>query len=86
MIGDILVHKGVRSDKDIVSNGHPTCDRRVDSEINSVTNGRNALSMTPVFLADGAALMDVNVTTQLRPSVNRNAVRVTNVEACANLS
>ena len=42
--------------------------------------------MATVFLADGASLMDVHVTAELRAGVYSNAVRVTNVEAFTNLS
>ena len=75
MIGNILVNKGIGGNKDIVSNGHITCNRRVNTEIYAVTNRRDALSMATVFLADGAPLMDVHVAAQLRADVNSNAVR-----------
>ena len=42
--------------------------------------------MATVFLTDGATLMDVYITAQLRTGVNCNAVRVTNIEAFTNLS
>ena len=86
MIGNILVNKGIGGNKDIVSNGHITCNRRVNTEIYAVTNRRDALSMATVFLTDGATLMDVYITTQLRTGVNCDAVRVTNIEAFTNLS
>ena len=85
VIGDILVHKGIGRNKDVVSNCHLTYDRRVNSQINAVANRRDALSMPTVFLTDSTALMDVHVTAQLRTGVNRNAVRMTNIETCANL-
>lgn len=83
---NVLIDKRVRRNENVIADGNVARNCGVDSQIDAVTYRGNTLSFSTVFLADGAPLVNIDITPQLSAHVDRDSIGMADVESLANLS
>lgn len=83
---NIAVNISIWRDQYVVSDCYAPDDGCIDPNPYIISDGRNALARAAIFLTDGNALMDIDILSDPGRRVNRNAVRVPEIQPTADVA